>query len=141
MYLQALVAAARKSGLKVALNPGTELHDGGAVSSLVDVVIGFESSHAAWRALPLGFRCRCGAHGAAGAAVIHSFAPPGRGRRRRRLLAVMRAARARGFKVLFITDAGMPDPYSRLPAFWSKEVACLTGGGPGARYKSGTSLA
>ncbi|KAI8477185.1 MAG: Spherulation-specific family 4 [Monoraphidium minutum] len=131
-YFQALVSHIRGPGLRVALNPGTELHDGGAIASQVDVVVGFEASHDTWRQLPRGFRCRCGAHGAAGAAVVHSFAPPAPGRRRWALAKLMAAAKARGFTAVFITDAGLPNPYDRLPAFWAREVACFGPCGGGA---------
>jgi hypothetical protein len=124
-YFDTLVSHIKGAGRKVCLNPGTEMHDGGVISSRVDIVVGFESSAEAWHALPLGFRCRCSPHGAAGAAMIHSLPSPRAGRMRRRLIGLLRAARARGFRVVYITDAVMPDPYNQLPSFWAKEVECL----------------
>lgn len=120
--MTALISRARSHGLQIALNPGTEMHDGGAVASKVDVVVAFEASSDTWQGAGKGIRSAYDSYGVAGAAMIHSFPAPKESQRRRQLGALMRAAKARGFSLVFVTDACMPDPYSKLPSFWRSEV-------------------
>lgn len=156
-YCKSVASHARKHGLRVALNPGTRMHDGGELSRMADIVVTFEASHDTWDAVGeqlfggggrwRGCRCDaclecakvadvsgveasgCGCEVAEEAAIIHSCPPPPLGLKRRALSSLLRTAAERGFRYVYATDHGMPDPYSCLPGFWEAEVAALNGAG------------
>jgi hypothetical protein len=111
-YRRLRVAAGRR---QVVLNPGAVPAPG--YRSVSDAIVTFEGTEAQYRAARFppwtrSFRT---------ASTVYEVPPS-------HLAGVVALARARGARLLYVTDARLPNPYDRLPSYYARERGLLAAG-------------
>jgi len=116
-YYATVAGALRQAALEVALNPGQPVMESPYLA-LADHIVVFEGTYDHYLATPFPPSPR-GEAVATSWHLVYGVATESAMRE------VVALARYRGAGLVFVTDGSMPNPWDRLPAYWTQQVDLL----------------